>query len=118
MVKFRKILVTGGAGYCGSILVPQLLDRGHDVTVYDIMYYGDSHLPKDNPHLKLVRGDIRDAAHLAGCHIITATNDILRKLAHVGKDLETFSRETVRMFHDDARAAGYTIPTGELDAAE
>ena len=57
-------------------------------------------------------------ADAAGCHIITATNDILRKLAHVGKDLETFSRETVRMFHDDARAAGYTIPTGELDAAE
>jgi transaldolase len=51
-------------------------------------------------------------ADAAGCHIITATNDILRKLAHVGKDLETFSRETVRMFHDDARAAGYQIATG------
>ena len=83
MVKFRKILVTGGAGYCGSILVPQLLDRGHDITVYDIMYYGDSHLPKNNPHLKLVRGDIRDAAHLAGCldgieavlHLACISND-------------------------------------------
>lgn len=65
MVNFHKILVTGGAGYCGSILVPQLLDRGYDITVYDVMYYGDSHLPKDNPRLKLVHGDIRDAAHLA-----------------------------------------------------
>jgi transaldolase len=51
-------------------------------------------------------------ADAAGCHIITATNDLLRKLAHVGKDLAAFSRETVKMFHDDARAAGYDFATG------
>ena len=51
-------------------------------------------------------------ADAAGCHIITATSDILAKLAHVGKDLAAFSRETVKMFHDDARAAGYDIATG------
>ncbi|MEZ5726523.1 MAG: transaldolase family protein, partial [Burkholderiaceae bacterium] len=46
-------------------------------------------------------------AHEIGCHIITVTNDILKKLALVDKDLDDYSLETVRMFHDDARAAGY-----------
>lgn len=44
-----------------------------------------------------------------GCHIITATNDILKKLSLVGKDLDNYSLETVQMFHQDAQAAGYKI---------
>jgi len=44
-----------------------------------------------------------------GCHIITATNDILKKLALIDKDLEDYSLETVEMFHRDALAAGYAI---------
>jgi transaldolase len=44
-----------------------------------------------------------------GCHIITATNDILKKLSLVGKDLEDYSLETVQMFYQDAQAAGYSI---------
>jgi transaldolase len=44
-----------------------------------------------------------------GCHIITATNDILRKLPTLGKDLTQFSLETVKMFYDDATAAGYSV---------
>jgi transaldolase len=46
-----------------------------------------------------------------GCHIITATPDILDKLKSLGKDLPEFSLETVQMFFDDAQAAGYTINT-------
>jgi transaldolase len=45
-----------------------------------------------------------------GCHIITATNDILSKLHLLGKDHSEYSLETVEMFHRDATAAGYTIP--------
>jgi len=45
-----------------------------------------------------------------GCHIITATNDILNKLPLLGKDHDAYSLETVEMFYKDARAAGYTIP--------
>lgn len=45
----------------------------------------------------------------AGCHIITATPDILAKLALVGKDLNTYSLETVQMFHRDATQSGFTI---------
>ena len=43
------------------------------------------------------------------CHIITATNDLIRKLALGGKDLAEYSLETVRMFYDDAQSAGYTL---------
>jgi len=44
-----------------------------------------------------------------GCHIITATNDILKKLPLLGKDLLEYSLETVKMFYNDALAAGYQI---------
>ena len=50
-------------------------------------------------------------ADAVGCHIITATNDILRKLSLVHKDLDKYSLETVEMFYKDAKAAGYTIAT-------
>ena len=52
-------------------------------------------------------------ADRAGCHIITVGNDLLGKLSSIGKNLEQFSRDTVKMFHDDARAAGYGIKPGE-----
>jgi transaldolase len=48
-------------------------------------------------------------ADACGCHIITATADLLAKLALVGKDLDEYSLETVKMFHDDARAAGFNL---------
>jgi transaldolase len=44
-----------------------------------------------------------------GCHIITATHDILRKLSLVGKDLHEYSLDTVKMFYDDAAKANYTL---------
>ena len=56
----RSVFVTGGAGYVGSSLIPELLQQGYKVTVYDIMYFGDDFLPKKNPNLNIIRGDIRD----------------------------------------------------------
>ena len=50
-------------------------------------------------------------ADAIGCHIITATNDILKKLSLVQKDLQQYSLETVEMFYRDATAAGYKITT-------
>ena len=61
----KNILVIGGAGYCGSILVPQLLDEGNIVTVYDILWYGSDFLPLDNPNLTVIQGDVRDVAKVA-----------------------------------------------------
>ncbi|MET0402677.1 MAG: SDR family oxidoreductase [Cystobacter sp.] len=56
----RRILVTGGAGYVGSALVPALLERGHTVTVVDVMMVEGVAFPA-SPALSVVRGDIRDA---------------------------------------------------------
>jgi transaldolase len=48
-------------------------------------------------------------ANEVGCHIITITHDLLKKLDGLGKSLEQYSLETVRMFHGDALAAGYRL---------
>lgn len=52
-------------------------------------------------------------AEAIGCHIITATSDVLAKLTLVGKDLDEFSLDTVKMFRQDALTAGYTITTSQ-----
>jgi len=51
-----------------------------------------------------------------GCHVITATTDILKKLSLVGKDLHEFSQETVQMFRRDAVKSGYSLPTAKVPA--
>ena len=48
-------------------------------------------------------------AEECGCHIITVTNDILQKLSMVGKSLDELSLDTVKMFFNDAAAAGFTL---------
>jgi transaldolase len=66
------------------------------------------------PRSELIWASPREILNLVqadqvGCHIITITHDLLRKLDGLGKSLEQFSLETVRMFHDDALAAGFTL---------
>jgi len=82
---FKRVLVTGGAGYVGSVLVPKLLAAGHQVRVLDLYLYGDHVLDavKDHPGLEQVKGDIRDAELLKrvlpGCdaviHLACISND-------------------------------------------
>lgn len=67
-----------------------------------------------NAGLELLWGSPREIlnvfqAESIGCHIITVTNELLKKASSLGKDLETYSLETVRMFYNDARTAGYRI---------
>ena len=66
------------------------------------------------PRAELIWASPREVLNLVqadsiGCHIITMTHDLLKKLPSLGKDLEQFSLETVRMFHDDAVAAGFQL---------
>ena len=68
----------------------------------------------ENPNAELLWASPRELLNLfqaeeVGCHILTATRDILKKLHVIGKDLSDFSLETVRMFHSDARVARYKI---------
>lgn len=80
-----SVLVTGGAGYVGSRLVPKLLEAGHRVTVLDLFIYGDHVFNgvSDHPRLRQVKGDIRDSKAvkdaLKGCdaviHLACISND-------------------------------------------
>jgi nucleoside-diphosphate-sugar epimerase len=79
---FDRVFVTGGAGYCGSRLVPQLLARGYQVTVYDIMFFGCDFLPK-HQNLRIIRGDIRDTEKLAAS---LAGHDAVVSLACISND--------------------------------
>ncbi len=58
----QNVLVTGGAGYVGSVLVPKLLARGHQVRVLDLYLYGEEALAevRNHPRLVQIKGDIRD----------------------------------------------------------
>lgn len=69
---------------------------------------------KSKPRTELIWASPRELLNIfqadaVGCHIITATNDILKKLQLVGKDLNAYSLETVEMFYKDAQAAGFDI---------
>ena len=69
---------------------------------------------KSNPKAELLWASTRELLNLiqaesCGCHIITITNDILKKVPLVGKDLNQLSLETVQMFYSDAQSAGYKI---------
>jgi transaldolase len=74
------------------------------------------------PNIELIWASPRELlnvfqASAIGCHIITATADVLKKLSLVGKDLHQYSLETVRMFYDDAQKAGYQLRTSRTDAS-
>jgi transaldolase len=71
---------------------------------------------KKKPKAELIWASPRELLNIfqaneVGCHIITATNDILKKLSLVGKELDAYSLETVEMFYKDAKTAGYSIAT-------
>jgi nucleoside-diphosphate-sugar epimerase len=79
----KKIFITGGGGYCGSLLVPTLLDLGHQITVYDVMFFTDNFLPKNNKNLKIIKGDIRESKKI---EYECKDHDIFINLACISND--------------------------------
>ena len=78
-VSQMRILVTGACGYKGTVLVPKLLGKGHEVIAFDIMWFGNFLTP--HPKLRVVKGDIRDIdeVDLSGIdaiiHLSSVAND-------------------------------------------
>lgn len=78
----ESVLITGGAGYLGSIMVPALLDRGHQVTVIDNFMYRQNSLAPccANPGFRVVKADVRDQSLMEGEY---AKHDIVIPLAAI-----------------------------------
>jgi nucleoside-diphosphate-sugar epimerase len=77
----KRIFITGGAGYVGSVLTPYLLNKGYEVTVLDLMLYGDT-LSK-NKNLNIIKGDIRNIKLL---NKIIKSHDVVLHLACISND--------------------------------
>jgi transaldolase len=116
MMTFEQVksVVSGlsrGAGGYVSVFAGRVADAGVDPfpIMKEVM-----DLLQNYPNIELIWASPRELfnivqANAIGCHIITVTNDILKKLPTIGKDLTEFSLDTVKMFYKDAYAAGYTI---------
>lgn len=109
----RRVMVTGGAGYVGSALIPKLLQAGYGVTVLDLFLYGPTlDAVKNHPNLRLVQGDIRNRddvrTALKGAtdviHLACISNDPSFEL---DPDLgRTINFECFPMLVDESKAAG------------
>lgn len=94
-----------------SVFAGRIADTGRDPVP---MMAEAVRIMKVRPRAELIWASPRELLNVfqadsVGCHIITATNDILKKLSLVGKNLGEYSLDTVKMFYNDAQAAGYDI---------
>jgi transaldolase len=94
-----------------SVFAGRIADTGRDPVPHMVAAKA---LCAQHPRAELIWASPRELLNIfhadqAGCDIITVTNDLLAKLGGVGKDLATFSLETVKMFRDDAVKAGFRL---------
>lgn len=94
-----------------SVFAGRIADTGRDPVP---LMAAAVELLRPYPKLELIWASPRELLNIfqadaIGCHIITVTNDVLKKLNIVGKDLDDFSLDTVKMFHNDAQKAGYQL---------
>ena len=102
-----------------SIFAGRIADSGHDPM--PVMSEALK-IMRARPNAELLWASPREVLNIiladeVGCHIVTATHDILKKLALLGKDHAEYSLETVEMFRTDALSAGYTIPISRRSSA-
>jgi transaldolase len=105
-----QALAASPAAYI-SVFAGRIADTGRDPVP---VMAAAVELLRPYPHQQLIWASPRELlnifqAEAVGCHVITATNDILKKLSLAGKDLHEYSLETVKMFYNDARQAGYRL---------
>jgi transaldolase len=110
-VELITAAVADGAPSCISVFAGRIADAGVDPIP---IMARSVEIIAQAPRSELIWASPREILNLVqanevGCHIITITHDLLKKLDGLGKSLEQFSLETVRMFHDDALAAGLTL---------
>jgi len=110
-VELITAAVKDGAPSCISVFAGRIADAGVDPV--PIMARSVS-IMSQAPRSELIWASPREILNLVqadqvGCHIITITHDLLKKLDCLGKDLEQYSLETVKMFHGDAVSAGFTL---------
>lgn len=110
-VRHVQAAVANGAPSVVSVFAGRIADTGTDPM--PIMEEANNILAA-NAHSELLWASPREVLNIVqannvGCDIITATTGILNKLPKLGKDLHEFSLETVKMFYDDAQAAGFTL---------
>lgn len=103
---------------CVSVFAGRIADTGRDPL--PIMAQA-VHILRARPHAELIWASPRELLNIVqadtiGCHILTATSDILSKLSLIGKDLGEFSLETVRMFRQDALKAGFSLEVSQPSA--
>ncbi len=103
--------VRGGAPCYVSVFAGRIADSGLDPV--PIMAAAVERL-RAAPNTQLIWASPRELLNIfqadeIGCHVITVTNDILKKLSLVGKDQGTYSLDTVKMFYEDGKAAGYKL---------
>ena len=96
---------------CISVFAGRIADTGRDPVP---LMSAAVELMKPYPNQELIWASPRELLNIfqadsIGCHIITVTNDVLKKLDLVGKDLTQYSLETVKMFHTDAASAGFAL---------
>jgi transaldolase len=107
----------GGAPSYISVFAGRVADTGRDPVP---LMKSALELMAPEPKMQLVWASPRELLNIfqadeIGCHIITVTSDVLKKVSLIGKDLHDYSLETVRMFHDDAARSGYTLePTPDI----
>ena len=100
-----------GPGAFVSVFAGRIADSGRDPI--PIMSEALDRLAP-HPHEELIWASPREVLNVVqadaiGCHVITVTDEILKRLSNLGRELEEYSLDTVRMFFRDAQAAGYTL---------
>ena len=110
-VRETRLALSGGAPSCISIFAGRIADAGVDPL--PTMKQALEEISSEN-QIELIWASPREVLNViqadeVGCHIITVTSDILKKIPNIGKDLTQFSLETVEMFEHDARTAGYKL---------